>query len=720
MKNLISCFIFFLVFPAFGQFTKSKAHKEFQRYNYALAIQYYQKYLEHHVADYQTAYELAESYRKINKPKLAAGWYKMCSQFPNCNPEVYLWYGHMLKQSGEYLEAIDQFVAYGEKEPEKKPLVSLLTHSAYQALDQQTYPKQTIVENAEKLNSVFSEFSPVLYKNNLIFTSDRPLTEQLNQELKAGWTGNPFLKLLQYDSSGQIHLFSEMTRTGFHDGPAAFTPSGDTVFFTATKKIRKPGKDLKSQSQNIFLNRLELWYTVRKGGQWQQPESVPFNNSPEYSIGHPAVSPDGKKLYFVSDMQGGIGESDLYYCDLNTGKWEKPVLMEAKINSPYKELFPTIPGDGYLYFSSDRPEGMGGLDIYKVKLDEIVQKKAPEPLGYPINSCADDFGLIYDSTFQSGYFSSSRPSGKGLDDIYSFREPGCVLSGITLKNNTSGNPEVVENVLVELFKKGDTTETIGFVRSSGKEKKKICVRAYEPCRYIFNAKGKFFFDIQQNQAYELKASKEHYFTQTINVPQDCKTSGDTIYIALLLTPIEINKPILITNLFFDDQDKLYVKKNIYFDLDKANIREDASLTLDKLVALLKNNPELVIELGAHTDSRHTKTYNLALSQQRAEAAVQYIVSKGIEKEKITAKGYGETQLLNHCADDILCTEEEHQLNRRVEIKILEVKHPGIYVVKPNDTLYSIAKKFNITIEHIRKINNLSGNMIFVGDKIKLK
>lgn len=719
-KYLILLILIFCVSITYGQQKKNRADKEFSNYNFALALDYYKDYLEKRTPDATTCLRIAECYRHINNSEKAAEWYQKAILLNVPDPDIHLKYGKVLVMNGEYLDAIDEFVKYGIKMPEQKDVSKNLSEAAYQALEWMSYPEQVKIINAEAFNSGKSDFSPVSYKGEIVFTSDRmDSSETYEQKELAGWTGNPYLKIYTL-KEGKASLFSEAFASDYHTGPAAFSPSGDTVVFTKTFKVTNPVKLLKDREKaKSFINRLELWYAIKKDGEWQEAKAFPHNKKTEYSLGHACFSTDGKVLYFVSDMPGSIGKTDIYYSTIFDGKWGDPVNLGPKVNTEWKEVFPHITKGGYLYFSSDRPEGMGGLDLYKAKGNK-TNWSLSENLRYPMNSSKDDFGLLMDSTGNSGYFSSNRLGGYGSDDIYEFRKPGCVLAGITLEKSKSGKELILENVQVELFRKGDTTELAGYARSGSEGKKKVCIRSYEPCKIIYDSKGKFFMELQQGVAYELRASKEGYFSQTIDVPADCNTPGDTVNLAVLLTKIEMNKPIVISDLFFDESDKMYVKKNIYFDLDKSNIRYDASLTLDKLVRLLKDNPDLVVELGAHTDSRHSSSYNLQLSQKRAESAVKYIITKGIENDRISARGYGESMLLNDCADGVECEEEKHQRNRRAEIKVLEIRTPVAHEVKPNETLYSISRRYQLSVDQLKKLNGLNDNRIYAGDKLKLK
>lgn len=705
-----------------GQIKRYKADKDFTNFNYAFAAERYEKIAKRSGADKDLAQKLADSYRLMNNSEEAEKWYSKVIAFPDSDPVNFYYYAEALKNNGNYMEARNQYLKYAIKVPEEKKKAEALAKTCETALEWMVNPVQIKIENRKDLNTEYSEFSPVLIKNNLIFATDRKLSQESYERKEIyGWTGTPYLYLMTagIDSMRQFTVQGKINEIdhAYHNGPVSLSSKGDTLYFTRANKVKNPKKIAgKEQAQN-FINRLEIYQAVNKNGKWQNIEPFAYNNISQYSIGHPALSPDGKTLYFSSDMPGSFGETDIYFCEKQKdGTWGKPTNLGKKVNSAGKELFPYVSNDGTLYFSSNGHPGMGGLDIFYAKGAKTTWHEV-DNMKFPLNSPKDDFGIAFDSTGKSGFISSNREGGLGSDDIYHFRNPSCVVSGLTLEI-LKGTEKPLEDVMINLYRKGDTTELLAYERSTTQSVRRVCLRSYHPCASVENAKGTFFFNLQPG-TYELKASKNGYFTQLATIEANCN-GEDTIKIAMQLNKIELNKPIVLKDLFFDENEKLFVKKNIYYDLDRADIRRDAAMELDKLVELLKNNPNIKIELSAHTDSRHSSEYNLSLSQKRAEAAVKYIINKGIDKDKMVAKGYGESKLVNDCKDGKACDEEKHQQNRRTEIMITEIIEPTTHKVGAYDTLYSISRKYNISVEELKKLNNIQDEVIYAGDVIKVK
>jgi outer membrane protein OmpA-like peptidoglycan-associated protein len=388
-----------------------------------------------------------------------------------------------------------------------------------------------------------------------------------------------------------------------------------------------------------YTNRLEIYSAKFKNNGWTDIKAFAYNNADEYSVGHPALSPDGKTLYFVSNMPGGVGGADVYYCEkIDENTWSAPKNCGNMINSDGDEVFPYMDASGTLYFSSNGLPGMGGLDLFSAKGSKDSWT-SPENLKYPLNSPKDDFSIYYTEAGKAGYLTSNRDGGKGMDDIYRFVESpptDLILAVITkerLDNNTLG---ILKGVDVAI--KNRITDNI--------QKMPVSDR------------GTLFTKVDCGTSYEVKGTKEGYFTQMKLVTTKCVTKHDTVFVELTFDKIIIDKPIVL--------------RNIYYDFDKYNIRPDAALELNKLVVILLQNPSIEIELGSHTDSRGSDEYNQVLSQHRAESAVNYIVTQGIDPKRITAKGYGESVPVNRCTNGADCTEEEFQMNRRTEFKVTKM------------------------------------------------
>jgi len=419
--------------------------------------------------------------------------------------------------------------------------------------------------------------------------------------------------------------------TKFHEAIVTFTKDMKTVYYTGNNNYQNI---IKNDTTGVL--RLQLYKAkVMPDGAWTDAEKLPFNND-EYSTGHPALSVDGKKLYFVSDRPGSIGGTDIYVVDVKSdGTYSSPKNLGKNVNTQGKEMFPYLTDDNLIYYSSDGRSGKGGLDIFANRMYDTTISRALN-LGAPVNSASDDFALILKDG--KGYFSSSRAEGKGDDDIYSFL------------TNEPLNIECTQE-LIGIVKDKDSQKII-----AGAEIKLLDAAGIVLETVTSDENGVYHFTVKCNATYKITGDKETFQ----NDERDLITVNDIVE-----KPIEVNlvlAPEVIAN-------KINIE-NIYFNLDKSNIRKDAAAELDKLVQIMKDNPDFIIEAGSHTDSRQTKAYNNRLSTRRAKSTVRYIVSKGISRKRITAKGYGESQLANKCSDDVKCTDEEHQANRRTEFVVV--------------------------------------------------
>lgn len=519
----------------------------------------------------------------------------------------------------------------------------------------QTTAGEYKVDNLD-INTKYEDFGTTFYgKDKIIFSSSRPKPGTI---LQSKWkeNGQPFLDLyegtINEDGSiSDVKLFSKTLNTKFHEATVSFSPDQKVVYFTRDFFV-----DKKLQKDDTGVTHLAIMKAnVSPDGQWTDIEPLPFNNA-AYSCGHPSVNKDGTKLYFTSDMPGTIGGTDIFVVEiLPDGTYGVPKNLGKKINTLGKEMFPHIDKEDILYFSSDsRKEGMGGLDVYAVKIYPNAVSDVLH-LGAPVNSEQDDFAYILKNDTHEGYFSSNRPGGKGDDDIYHFSSSPPLkieckqwLNGVT-KNKKTG--EVLPKALVVLF--DDKDNEIGSATS--------------------DEKGDFKIEMDCDNAYKVVAAKEKFKKDSYSFTTE-EDPDATVNVTLNLEPIpEVVKV----------RKKVIVNINpIYFDFDKANIRPDAKIELDKVVAIMQKYPELKIEAGSHTDSRGPAEYNQILSERRAKSTVAYIVSKGIDASRLITKGYGESQLTNHCDGTVKCTEEEHQQNRRTEFVILNPDVLG-YEVEEN-------------------------------------
>ncbi|WP_242926058.1 OmpA family protein [Pontibacter vulgaris] len=627
-----------------------KANKHYENYEFALALEQYQVAVTKRKPDLQTAQRIADAYRLTRRTQEAENWYAKVVAMPDRNPVNLYQYAEMLRSNGKYKEAKEQYMRWSEEAPEMAERAQQLIAACDQSTKWMQQSPVAEVKHEQSINSAnFSEFSPMSYGNGIIFTSDRGLTSDNKKDIY-GWTGRPYLQLFtaQKDDQGNWKspmVLQEVINSQYHNATASAAEDGQMLYFTRTHLVKKrnnvnpdPTSWVKEEAVTEYVNRLEIFTAKKQSGTWSNIQPFIYNKVEEYSVGHPALSADGKVLYFVSDMPGGQGETDIYYTTRQAdGSWSEPVNAGATVNTAGRESFPYVDKEGKLYFASDGHAGMGGLDMFQAE-GKHTAWTGVRNLGYPLNSPKNDYGIMFDSTGNSGLFSSNRDAADGTDDIYSFGnlQRPVVLAVKTLERKQN---EQKRNIQVAL-------PQVKLVVAQKNLKDSTVV--------MTNEGGQYFMDGRKGSTYSFQGSKDGYLNQSVQavIPE---TAGDTVQVALLFDKNEVNKAIVL--------------ENIYYDLDKWDIREDAAAELDKLVQTLMDNPEIKIEMSAHTDSREGMKYNQLLSERRAKAAVDYLVSKGISRKRLTAKGYGKTRLVNGCAEGVQCSEEEHQLNRRTEFKI---------------------------------------------------
>jgi len=498
-------------------------------------------------------------------------------------------------------------------------------------------------------NTKYSDFGVSYYgESEAVFASSRK-----NKSIrKRVWLVNhqPFLELYKgtISENGDIKdvkHFSKKLNSKFHDADVSFTKDLKTVYFTRDNYYNKK---VKKDTTGAILNQL---YRANVGvdGEWKNIQPMPFN-SDNYQTGHPALNDLEDKLYFISDMPGGFGTTDIYVVNINRdGTYGEPKNLGPEVNTSKKEMFPFIDENNVLYYSSNGfKDTKGGLDVYATKLENSGTYHKPLNLGFPINSNKDDFSFVKRKNENVGYFASNRKGGKGDDDIYAFKEIhplsfSCLqeIYGVVRDKN---NGALLPGTLVSLYKGNDKVESV-----------------------IVGSNAVFNFMVDCNTDYKVLGDKERY-------KEDSKVLTTSDEDALKL-PLELY---LAQEDFVTLRGKLMINiKPIYFDLDKSNIREDAEIQLKRVFEIMNKYPSLVIQIGSHTDSRAPDQYNWILSNKRAISTMNWIIEKGIDKRRIFGNGYGETQLVNRCSNGVKCSEAEHQLNRRTEFVIVNpevIKH----------------------------------------------
>ncbi|MDI9873700.1 MULTISPECIES: carboxypeptidase regulatory-like domain-containing protein [Bacteroidota] len=791
--------------------TLKDAEAEFEKMSYLNAAEMFEHALKGKIsdADKQTAkLKLAYAYRQIKDSQNAERVYKEIVDNPSFSGDskAYLYYAQALATNGKYKESQDVYEKYAKLATTDK------RSSSFQKLykNVETLNKNQACYKVEylNLNTDKADFSPTYYKNGFVFNSGR--TESVGLKRVYSWDNSNFLDLYylsdiskltasqpsgvggstankerkfkapavvgddeytpatpndsktigSYGSTGmykgyatyneapvtQSENFSKTLNTKYHEGPVTFSSDGRKIVFT---RNNYNSGSFKTSADRV--NKLKL-YTAedKKGdGQWSAVKEVPFNNN-EYSTGHPTLTKDDKLMYFVSDMPGGFGGTDVYVVEYNNGNFGTPVNLGPQINTEGNEMFPFVDEKGNLYFASDGHAGLGGLDIFFVELqDGKTVKSKIKNLGAPINTSQDDFGLITDGERRQGYLSSNRKRGGADDDIYRFtrecdEKPECrelqvivfdaesklPLDNADVEVSTEGKTEMKKtdsngtfkicldedkSYLLKASREGYLPNTVGYSAkdakieqstldiplqpvkevegdslsarispsgnpnpalpckvttlrgrvTSNKDKQPIAgvlVTLRNECdgtiqQVVTGADGRYQFDICQGCDYNLEAAKENFGSKSNKI----KKVGDN-------PPKYIN-----SNLSMFEEGDVITIDNIYYDYGRYNIRPDAARELEKLVSLMKRYPKMRIDLRSHTDSRSSTEFNQKLSENRSKSVVSYLRKRGIASTRLESSGFGETQLLNECADGVECTEEQHQTNRRTEFKVIQMQ-----------------------------------------------
>ena len=593
-------------------------------------------------------FRIGECYRILGEARSAELWYRKAVREDYQDPIIFLRYGQMMLINEKYEEAEEQFKRYRDLVPDD-PRGSVGIESCEAALLWIDNPTGYIVENMRYFNSRQRDFSPAYVNedyNEIYFTSTR---EDATGNETHGATGQNFADLFSssMDRKGKwsIPVPVESLNSEFEDGSPNFSSDFSTIYYTRCKK----GKNQQLGCQILSSS--------ARGGNWSEPKVELDALGDSVTTAHPAISPDGLTLYFVSDMPGGLGENDIWKVTRSDegGSWGAPVNLGEQINTHGNELYPFVHSDGSLYFSSDSRVGLGGLDIYKATLDE-TQSWRLENMKPPINSPEDDFGIVFEKELERGFFSSSR-KGRGNDDLFSFVLPPLEFS-VTGVVKDERNDEILRNSVVKsVGSDGITVET-----NTGEE-------------------GTFKFMLKPGTDYVFIASqpgylngKERESTRGLDQSRDFEV---TIYLASITQVIEL--------------------PNIFYDFAKWDLRPESMVSLDNLVETLNDNPNVTIELMSHTDSRGTPADNMELSQKRAQSVVDYLISKGIAADRLQARGYGESQpkVVDEKViaqydflelDDVLSEafinqlespelqEKAHQVNRRTEFRVLSTEY----------------------------------------------
>ncbi|MBL6447513.1 PD40 domain-containing protein [Fulvivirga sp. 29W222] len=621
---------------------EKKASKTFDRGQFQSTIELYEGVLKKDPNNAEANFYIAESYRQSNRLQEAVPYYKKALDRGMKNDSIRLFYAFALKSNGDYDQAkkeLDQHLKLVKDEEYQKR-----GQEEYDNLNnlQQVRAKKNYyrVKNLDDINTPAAEYAPVYNDGELYFTSSRGDSKIYKA------TGTPFTNIYKVKTKGAridtatIKELDELINNyNINEGAVTFSPDGKTMIFARGNSGKKKG----TADVNLYIS------SNRRDG-WTEPRMLNINN-PGYWDSTPTFSRDGKTLYFASNRPGGYGGTDIYSAKRNSrGRFYKVTNLGSEINTTGNEMFPYISDDGFMYFSSDGHAGFGGLDLLVAKRRN--GRIEIENLGEPMNTNADDFGM-YLFKADRGFFTSNRVGGEGDDDIYTFvnEDPDLkivnyYLQGVTMTRDDNDKHIILPRVEVKLLDhQGEVLDET-----------------------VTEDDGKFLFRVYEHERYNLvgekKGGKDRYLITRAQFTTVGK-SVDRDTLKQLVTDVKYDTLLVLEKI---EKNKIFVLENIYYDLDKSDIREDAASELDKLVTILEDNPELKIELSSHTDDRADDSYNMKLSQRRAKSAVDYIISQGISANRLTAKGYGESKLIIPNAK----TEEEHQVNRRTEFKILEV------------------------------------------------
>ena len=615
------------------------ADKQYERYAYMDAIVIYERVAQKGYKDEKMFQKLGNAYYFNAELEKAGKWYReLFAMNQNQEAEYYYRYSQCLKAVGDYSQADKMLVDFNKKSGNDKRAQLYEEHKNY--LEEIKANSGRFNISDAEINSAFSDYGSSFLGNKLVFASARDTGGVSKKVFK--WTNQSFTDLYSSDvkndgSLGQPQRFNKKINTKFHESTPVFTRDGKTMYFTRNNYLGgKKGKD----SKRVTL--LKLYKaSLNKEGEWGNVVALPFN-SDNYSVSHPALSVDEKTLFFASDMPGTLGQSDLFKVTINQdGNYGTPQNLGDLVNTEGRETFPFISSANELYFASDGRPGLGGLDIYVAKIGKDNSFTDIQNVGEPINGSNDDFAFLIDSKSKNGFFTSNRAGGKGFDDIYKFTETRILdceqsLTGIITNKETA---KILPDAKLTLF-----DEKFQLLKE-GKS----------------DTEGKYNFEVLCGKTYFVRAEKQDYETKegTISISKISGKSELNLALEKHIKAIEIGT----------DLAKTLNIPIIYFDLDKSFIRNDAAFELAKVIEIMQEYTNMKIDVRSYTDSRQTAQYNEALSERRAKATMAWLVKNGIEASRLTAKGYGETQLVNKCADGVECTEAEHQANRRSEFII---------------------------------------------------
>lgn len=644
MKKIYTLSLMFCLATVFAQTKLKKADELFRTFAYVDAAKMYEDYLQKvDKPGTQTVRNVADSYYYIGDSRNALNWYQKLYEIQgqNMTDLYFLRYIQSMKGVMDYDKADALTKEYLNKKGDQKQIDHYISQKKHMDSLAKTKPLYE-VKNLD-INSTKSDFGATFYGEKVVYASAKDTTNF--QDKLYSWNKQPFLNLYLAERNavdGSLFndaMFLSNLMTRYHEATITFTPDLKTAYYTTNIVSKnKPVLD-KGRTNNLQIIKGSI-----EEGKLVKSDKV-FFSSPKYSVGHPALSEDGKWLFFASDMPGGSGGTDLYVLSIaDDGTMGSPQNLGPKVNTIGDEMFPYF-RNGMLYFSSDGHYGWGDLDIYESKFSGGMNFSEPKNLGAPINSNKDDFAYIIDAKGTYGYFSSNRAGGKGDDDIYYF---------------TKGKPVCNEYI----------TGTVSGIKSK-LPIEGATVNAYDAFGDLIasattDAKGFYKLTVPCSKKVKVTATKTGYSTEEREVNTQDKNDLEIPDINFELSKYE--------DLVAKDktgEEKIIINP-IFFEFDKWNITAQAAAELDKVVFVLQKFPNVKIKIESHTDSRGKDAYNVKLSDNRAKSTQTYILSKGIDPSRIeSAVGFGESRLTNKCSNGVKCTDDEHFANRRSNFIVIQ-------------------------------------------------
>ena len=643
MKNKILLLITIVSVFSFNCLAQNKkvslGDKKYDNYAYVDAIKTYERVAEKGYKSVDMFKKLANAYYFNGEYDKAARWYgELFAMTPDLESEYYYRYAQSLKATGENVKANEMMELFRQKAGNQNRARLFDKKRDYMAEIKANSGRYQIEDAG--INSKYSDYGSTIHMNKLFFASARD-TGSLEQR-KHSWTDQYFTNLYSADlgealAPGTVHKFPKTINSKFHESTPVFTKDGKTMYFTRNNYIEgKKGKDAKE------ITRVKIYKAIFENDQWTKITPLPFD-SDQYSTAHPTLSPDEKTMYFASDMPGTLGQSDLFKVKINDdSSFGTPENLGNTVNTEGKETFPYLTDDNELYFASDGHPGLGGLDIFVSKMNPDGTFGEVKNVGADANSPKDDFAYLIDPKSRRGFLSSNRDGGQGYDDIYKFLETKKLICEQELYGEVTdlATAQILPDAKLSLF--DNLFNPVGTT--------------------ITNEKGQYSFIVECGKSYNVRAAKTEYTTKEVKVTIADENGKTNLNIALEKSTCKVAVG--------DDLGKCFGIKMIYFDFDKSDIRIEAALDLEKILDVMNQYPAMKLDIRSHTDSRGTFKYNEALSGRRANSTIDWLKKNGVKANRLTAKGYGENQLVNKCSDGVECTEEEHQLNRRSEFIIM--------------------------------------------------